>query len=848
MEDDTTFEIEWTIAPSRSEAATSQRAQAIREHAQQTLDGFNDHYFAREIEREELLPQLSSSDLVVSTCPIRHLPFHVEYKLLEAKASKTLGTGGFQTFAMTKEDHYSIKFLREGIIDLDQTKTAVQETIVEVYILMNLQKHPSVCQVHAICGSGLDSFLNSGTDGYCYATDHIVETLPERLNQWREGNGYQDDSTPEITQRLLVALDIASAMLHLHARQLACYIRPDKVGFDSQQNKVKVFGLGQSRKFGAANHPKDISLSDNASVLAYTAPEVLCGGCVSPGIDVFGLGIMLWELVGLQQPFQDVRFASEHFERVVKGGERPETDELWESNTVKLLRRTWDPHQRVTMKALYDSINIMAASQDPSCGEFDVAKKMREKAKKESARKCPVDGGRPSVPDSVLVSLDTLKDLEETFHRAASKINAVRGNSRSAATRNDKVRQRRKQDRVGQAKKKQMNKHSSRSMFRETDQSGSTAAEAALDTSTEDEHGSDDNFHSSVLSEWSPNDLLVQSSSKDMKTEEDLSLRPRSQSRQQLLLRETRKKEEKEQPVFAELKENNKAFQGRRSSAGYGPMHLDNTNVGELTQPTVNSNSFPDDKIDESTKAHKKGKRGKEGRRASTGEQLEPVDPVAPNVEELLQPAVQSISSSDGKIDESTKAHKKAKRGKERRRASMGELLELKTCQHEKPLQTTSPTLPKKQRSSRQLAATDRREAFARANSKRRQPQSLSRRKLESSTPENRGRSFRQLQMKDSEETDLPKVPVRASSSDSIRHKVVEKPSLNRERRCSHEEFMDLLNARSTQSERPSSPAGKENKRSGIMKGLRKMGISSRQLFQNSMSALPLHDDSVAST
>jgi serine/threonine protein kinase len=77
--------------------------------------------------------------------------------------------------------------------------------------------------------------------------------------------------------------------------------------------------------------------------------------------DVYSLGIIIWEILSLQRPF-DLYNVQDMHERVIQGDERPPLDENWPSDLKILLQNCWSsssskrPDARyveATLKALY---------------------------------------------------------------------------------------------------------------------------------------------------------------------------------------------------------------------------------------------------------------------------------------------------------------------------------------------------------------------------------------------------------------------------------------------------------------------------------------------------------------
>jgi serine/threonine protein kinase len=77
--------------------------------------------------------------------------------------------------------------------------------------------------------------------------------------------------------------------------------------------------------------------------------------------DVYSLGIIIWEILSLQRPF-DLYNVQDMHERVIQGDERPTLDENWPSDVKTLLQNCWSsssskrPDARyveAVLKALY---------------------------------------------------------------------------------------------------------------------------------------------------------------------------------------------------------------------------------------------------------------------------------------------------------------------------------------------------------------------------------------------------------------------------------------------------------------------------------------------------------------
>jgi len=98
------------------------------------------------------------------------------------------------------------------------------------------------------------------------------------------------------------------------------------------------------------------------------APEVLVGGAVTPKIDVYAFGIVMWELFTFKEPFSH-HSNYDQFVKAVYEGERPDLT----SNEVQLtipkgmrdcIAEAWaaDPHQRPSMSQMLPSLEVAMIS------------------------------------------------------------------------------------------------------------------------------------------------------------------------------------------------------------------------------------------------------------------------------------------------------------------------------------------------------------------------------------------------------------------------------------------------------------------------------------------------------
>lgn len=110
-------------------------------------------------------------------------------------------------------------------------------------------------------------------------------------------------------RRLGMALDAAKGMLYLHGMGV-CHrdLKSDNLMVDSHWrvkvadfNLAALLGEGAGEEGGAAEEASP----EGAANPRWLAPEVLSGGVFSAAADVFGYGLVLWELMTWTLPWAD---------------------------------------------------------------------------------------------------------------------------------------------------------------------------------------------------------------------------------------------------------------------------------------------------------------------------------------------------------------------------------------------------------------------------------------------------------------------------------------------------------------------------------------------------------------
>ncbi len=149
----------------------------------------------------------------------------------------------------------------------------------------------------------------------------------------------------------IVHLDVKSANVLLDA-----YLRAKLA--DLGLAKVLRQGKEQQNDFDTGS--LDLQLSGPRGTPAWMSPEVMAGNRVSTFTDVYGLGLILWEMTSATKPFEGYTM-TEVYEAVGQG-QRPEIPEEISSDVKSLIRQCWsqDPTLRPSCKAILDILNKLS--------------------------------------------------------------------------------------------------------------------------------------------------------------------------------------------------------------------------------------------------------------------------------------------------------------------------------------------------------------------------------------------------------------------------------------------------------------------------------------------------------
>ena len=311
--------------------------------------------------------------------------FNCVYELEGIQLRRECHTSQKQRLQMAslKNADFAIKFLSdEAYATPENACNGSADLYMEAKYLAALTTHyphPAIIQLHGISSTGPGGLGLPQRGGFFIIIDRLYDTLDRRIDVWNELRKRKLDEIHSSTrapkdeellaarkylkvlflQRLLVALEIISAIRHLHKINIVFRdLKPDNVGFDGE-GKVKIFDFGLAKELDPKQHTRNgmYTMSGGTGSRRFMAPEVSLSKPYGTSADLYSFGILFWEMLALEKAFAQIP-VEEHRERVVLGAERPKLTSEWTDSLQGLLQGCWagDPFQRPTAGAAHQRL------------------------------------------------------------------------------------------------------------------------------------------------------------------------------------------------------------------------------------------------------------------------------------------------------------------------------------------------------------------------------------------------------------------------------------------------------------------------------------------------------------
>ena len=242
--------------------------------------------------------------------------------------------------SLAKEAQFLAHFSHEHIINMEGTigDPGKQHRIIKV---------PS--HIENPCTKSYTLQLNGiGNDDYYLILERMTSTLSKEMKRWRKEQnfGYNQSKKSKkeaLLHRLDVSRQICIAIKYLHENMVVFRdLKPDNVGFDKNDGKVKLFDFGLAKELKVRDQVSENNYKNtqNVGTRRYMAPEVFNSETYGLAVDVYSFGILLWELFTLKKAFDGLTIF-QHSDFAYNRNGRPRILFGWPTSIKNLVKRSW---------------------------------------------------------------------------------------------------------------------------------------------------------------------------------------------------------------------------------------------------------------------------------------------------------------------------------------------------------------------------------------------------------------------------------------------------------------------------------------------------------------------------
>lgn len=180
----------------------------------------------------------------------------------------------------------------------------------------------------------------------------------------------QDGETGDLQGKLIIALQIAAALSYIHAREIVHRdVKPDNIHIDAT-GKVKLMDFGIAKAQGSSLTRAGFTLGTPY----YMAPEQVMGQQITPLVDIYAFGILLFELFSgakpiternVQQIFQKILHEPINLEPLRQRETPPEVIAIVQRCTMKNSAERWGSFEEIIA-----ALRRLMDGQDPGPPEI----------------------------------------------------------------------------------------------------------------------------------------------------------------------------------------------------------------------------------------------------------------------------------------------------------------------------------------------------------------------------------------------------------------------------------------------------------------------------------------------
>jgi serine/threonine protein kinase len=260
---------------------------------------------------------------------------------------------------------YALKCLNTKILFGEERRVREAGYIdlaVEAHLLSRLS-HENIIKLQGRSPNSIDNSdcQDRADRGFFLLLEILGDTLKLRLNLLRLRNTTRGQhgllSKSAMKHRVAdIAVGVAEGLQYLHENNIVLRdLKPANVGFD-EDGVPKIFDLGLAREIHTLK-PKEV-----AGSLRYMSPEVALGLGATTKSDIYSFGVLLWEILTLGKPFDEIGNTKKDFyAKVIKGSWRPSVSMITiPAGLAQLITECWDsdPDKRPDIKQVLEVLKL----------------------------------------------------------------------------------------------------------------------------------------------------------------------------------------------------------------------------------------------------------------------------------------------------------------------------------------------------------------------------------------------------------------------------------------------------------------------------------------------------------
>ncbi len=290
---------------------------------------------------------------------------------------------------------YVMKSLKDKLEDSDAKDLfldSAQDIVTEAEMLA-VFSHPNIIKLHGIIASRHDSFAE-GPSAFFIILERLESTLDVKIEEWKKQHSFNpsrsitslrsslsssmildkvkvEKSTSSeggsLDSRLRMATSLADVMKYLHSKDVIFHdLKPGNIGLDKRGN-IKLFDFGLAKFMPKdGDSYRDVYKMVWAGTPRYSAPEIVFHKSYNLKADVYSFSVVLWEMMGLKQPFPKCKTRKEFEQALPKLEKLLVIDRRWPLPIQDIIKSglCQDLFARPTMKEIYNTLDNYVTNGD----------------------------------------------------------------------------------------------------------------------------------------------------------------------------------------------------------------------------------------------------------------------------------------------------------------------------------------------------------------------------------------------------------------------------------------------------------------------------------------------------